>query len=79
MTRRHTPSNAQKLGRGNREHNSEVWDNDERESFPQYWYEHASSVYGVVNEMAFFTDSCFLQHDLREAVCPLRRDVLVLL
>ncbi|KKP07656.1 hypothetical protein THAR02_00192 [Trichoderma harzianum] len=36
MTRRHTPSSAQKLGRGNREHNSEVWDNDERESFPQY-------------------------------------------
>ncbi|PNP50927.1 hypothetical protein THARTR1_08548 [Trichoderma harzianum] len=36
MTRRHTPSNAQKLGRGNREHSSEVWDNDERESFPQY-------------------------------------------
>ncbi|UKZ80623.1 hypothetical protein TrVFT333_008386 [Trichoderma virens FT-333] len=34
MTRRHTPSNAQKLGRGHREANSEVWDNDERESFP---------------------------------------------
>lgn len=47
MTRRHTPSNAQKLGRGNREHNSEVWDNDERESFPQYWYGHASPVCGA--------------------------------
>ncbi|KAL6891310.1 hypothetical protein HDV57DRAFT_291612 [Trichoderma longibrachiatum] len=36
MTRRHTPSAAQKLGRGGRETDTEIWDNDERESFPQY-------------------------------------------
>ncbi|KAL7798479.1 hypothetical protein V8C37DRAFT_204443 [Trichoderma ceciliae] len=36
MTRRHTPSSAQKLGRGHREHSNEIWDNDERESFPQF-------------------------------------------
>ncbi|KAL6867900.1 hypothetical protein J3F83DRAFT_78668 [Trichoderma novae-zelandiae] len=36
MIRRHTPSTAQKLGRGGREVNTEIWDNDERESFPQY-------------------------------------------
>ncbi|EHK47992.1 uncharacterized protein TrAtP1_000701 [Trichoderma atroviride] len=34
MTRRHTPSSAQKLGRGNREY-TEVYEN-ERESFPQF-------------------------------------------
>ncbi|KAH6610421.1 hypothetical protein Trco_000441 [Trichoderma cornu-damae] len=36
MTRRHTPSGAQKPGRGHREHGDEVWDHDERESFPQF-------------------------------------------
>ncbi|KAK8933071.1 hypothetical protein VCV18_001616 [Metarhizium anisopliae] len=39
MTRRHTPVNAQKLGRSHREREREhqdAWE-DERESFPQYW------------------------------------------
>lgn len=38
MTRRQTPSSAQKPGRVHREPSNEVWDNDERESFPQFWY-----------------------------------------
>lgn len=40
MPRRHTPVSAQKLGRSPRERERDrhdTWD-DERESFPQFWY-----------------------------------------
>ena len=40
MTRRQTPVSGQKLGRSHRERDRErhdTWD-DERESFPQFWY-----------------------------------------
>ena len=40
MARRHTPVSAQKLGRSQREREREYhesWE-DERESFPQFWY-----------------------------------------
>ena len=36
MTRRHTPGSAQKLGRSHRERDH--YEEDERESFPQFWY-----------------------------------------
>lgn len=48
MTRRHTPVSAQKLGQSHRERERErdrhdAWD-DERESFPQFWYAADSSM-----------------------------------
>lgn len=73
MTRRQPPSGSQKPGRSHRERH-EVWDHDERESFPQYWY---------VTSMKYPTTGClcsggqplvsnmlFSQYDMRETICP---------
>lgn len=48
MTRRATPQTAQKLGKNprdrEREWEEERWFDEERESFPQFWYAHPQRV-----------------------------------
>lgn len=61
MARRHTPVAAQKLGRSHREREREYhesWE-DERESFPQFWY-----VLHFLPNFNICTNLSGAQHDL---------------
>jgi hypothetical protein len=76
MTRHHTPASAHKLGRNHREREREYhesWE-EERESFPQYWY-----ATDTRPTQPSYTDLCcassmicekqFVPHDERHLYC----------
>lgn len=53
MTRRGTPASSQLLGRRHREQERDSWD-DERESFPQFWYVGESLLVRTSSRIALF-------------------------